>query len=211
MDYDRVYDVTRRRYDLEEPWRIPDGVEVVSLVRSDSGSPCRLQTEFSAYHDDTCLYVTFRCADDHVVATMLQHDSPLWEEDVVEIFLAPSDSTRYFELEVNPLGTTYDAIVVSPEGRRETMIVDPSWSCAGLRPVIRRVKTGNVVMVDTILAIPFASLERSTPQAGETWRANVFRIDRSPAGDEFMAWSPTMKTPPDFHVPSRFGVLRFAG
>lgn len=210
MGADHVYDVTRREPDIEDPWRIPEGVATVPLVVSSTGAPCRLRSEFSAYHDDSVLYVLFRCDDDHVVATLREHDAPLWQEDVVEVFLAPAGLERYYELEVNPLGTTFDAVVHSPDRRRETMKVDTSWTCKGLRASIRRVSEGSVVVVDTMLAIPFASLERGAPVPGETWRANVYRIDRSPAGDEFTAWSPTGRTPPDFHVPSRFGTLRFS-
>lgn len=210
MGSDRVYDVLRRGHDLEEPWRIPEGTATVPLVQSGNGSPCRLLSEFSAYHDDAVLYVVFRCADDHVVATMLEHDAPLWQEDVVEVFLAPDVLTRYYEIEVNPLGTTFDAVVESPNGERETMSIDTGWTCKGLRASIRRVTEGDVVMVDTMLAIPFASVDRGAPVAGETWRANVFRIDRSPRGDMFAAWSPTGKKPPDFHVAARFGTFRFA-
>lgn len=205
-----VYDVERHDHSLEDPWRIPAGVKTVALVLAESGAPCRLQSEFSAYHDDAFLYVIFRCADDHVVATMLEHDAPLWQEDVVEVFLAPSGLARYYELEVNPLGTTFDAVVDSPDGRRDTMSVDTAWTCKGLRASIRRVTEGRVVMVDTMLAIPFASLERGSPRPGETWRANMFRIDRSPDGDEFAAWRPTERVPSDFHVPARFGTLRFS-
>src|SRR5438309_1861222 len=57
-----------------------------------------------------------------------------------------------------------------------------------------------------VIRIPFAALKKS-----DEWRANFFRIDRSAAnGDEFSAWQPTMKTPPDFHVTAAFGTLRFA-
>ena len=49
------------------------------------------------------------------------------------------------------------------------------------------------------------------PKAGDEWRANFFRIDRSAThGDDFSAWQPAMKTPPDFHVAAAFGTLRFA-
>lgn len=205
-----VYDVFRHDHDLEDPWRIPAGARTVPLVLAGSGRPSRLLTEFSAYHDDACLYVIFRCADDHVVATMLRHDDPLWQEDVVEVFLAPSGLARYYEIEVNPLGTTFDAVVDSPDGHRDSMRVDASWTCAGLRAAIRRVTEGEMVMVDTLISIPFASLERGVPRPGEAWHGNVYRIDRSPAGDEFTAWCPTGKNPPDFHVPSRFGTLRFS-
>jgi hypothetical protein len=46
------------------------------------------------------------------------------------------------------------------------------------------------------------------PHAGDTWRGNLYRIDAGPP-PEFTAWSPTMRTPPDFHVPARFGRIVF--
>jgi hypothetical protein len=53
-------------------------------------------------------------------------------------------------------------------------------------------------------------LGRPTPVAGETWRANFFRIDRHPElGDEYSAWQPTMRSPADFHVGEAFGTLKF--
>jgi len=129
---------------------------------------------------------------------------------VVEIFLAPAALTEYFEIEVNPLGTLFDARIASPEGNRQTMRVDRGWTCEGLVAALRMVKESSGVMtVDTIVRIPFFALERSTPGDGETWRANLFRIDRNPRGDEFSAWQPTRRSPADFHVPAAFGTLRF--
>jgi alpha-galactosidase len=65
-------------------------------------------------------------------------------------------------------------------------------------------------VVETVIRVPFASIERSKAADGEVWRANFFRIDRSAThGDEFSAWQPTMRNPPDFHVPAAFGELRF--
>ena len=46
------------------------------------------------------------------------------------------------------------------------------------------------------------------PAPNEQWRMNLYRIERGEA-EEFTAWSPTLKSPPDFHVPSRFGTLVF--
>ncbi len=205
-----MYEVRRVKYDLEDPWRIPDDVTTVPMVRAEDGTPGRLRTELSAYYDDERLYLLYRCEDDHLVATLREHDADLWTEDVIEAFLAPVELTRYFEIEVNPLGTTFDAVVESAEGKRESMRVDRAWTCEGMRALIRRVSEGSVVLVDTTIAIPFSALERETPVPGERWRANFFRVDRGPEEDEYTAWRPTGRTPADFHVPSRFGVLAFS-
>jgi cellulose/xylan binding protein with CBM9 domain len=197
--------VRRAEFSLEEPWSVPAGCEPVPLRLATDGSAPRLATAVTVYFDDVCLNVLFTGADDHVVATHFLHDAPLYEEDVVEAFLAPETLTDYFELEVSPFGTLFDARIESPDGDRKTMKADRAWTCEGLFAAVRRVDTFEV-----ILRIPFASLGRTTPVSGETWRANFFRIDRSPSTDEFSAWQPTMRVPPDFHVPAAFGTLRFA-
>jgi hypothetical protein len=178
---------------------------------TDAAAP-RLSTSVAAWFDDTFLSILFSCSDDHVIATHVRHDAPLYEEDVLEVFLAPGENHRvYFEIEVNPLGALFDARVESPDGVRWTMRVDRGWTCEGLHAAARRVtESDGLQTVDTIMRIPFAGLERDTPEDGETWRANFFRIDRHPThGDEFSAWQPTLRVPPDFHVVDAFGILRF--
>lgn len=207
-----MVNVPRAQFVIEDPWDVPSACEPVRLRCATDGSAPRLSTSVAAYYDDEHLTVLFSAADDALVATHREHDAPLYEEDVVEIFLAPADIRDYFELEVNPFGATFDARIASPDGTRETMTTDLAWTCRGLVVALRKIFESNGVMtIDTLLRIPFASLDRATPVAGETWRANFFRIDRHPSGDEFSAWQPTMRTPADFHVPDKFGTLVFGG
>jgi hypothetical protein len=195
----------RATFSIEDPWAVPAGCETVALVRATDGSSPRLATTVAVTWDDYALTVLFSAVDDHVVATHRAHDAPLYEEDVVEVFLAPRAPQEYFELEVNPLGTIFDARIESPDGVRATMRTDLGWTCRDLFAAIRR--TG--AEAEFVVRIPFASLDVETPKDGDEWQANFFRIDRGPLGDEFTAWHPTMKTPPDFHVVKAFGTLRF--
>lgn len=202
--------VPRAEFDMEDPWKTPRVCAPVRLRSALDGSAPRLPTSAALFYDEDYLSILFSAADDAVCATWLEHDAPLYEEDVVEIFLAPAALTEYFEIEVNPLGTLFDARIASPDGNRQTMRVDRGWTCEGLVAAVRVVKESSGVMtVDTIVRIPFFALERSTPGEGEMWRANLFRIDRNPRGDEFSAWQPTRRSPADFHVPAAFGTLRF--
>jgi hypothetical protein len=199
--------VPRAGFSLEEPWDIPGACTPVALRRATDGAAPRLATTFAAYFDDQYLTLVFIGEDDHVVATHFEHDAPLYEEDVVEAFLAPACVEEYFELEVSPRGTTFDARLESPDGIRQTMKTDRSWTCEGLIAAVRLTGT----TFETVLRIPFRALGCETPETGETWRANFFRIDRHPeAGDDYAAWSPTLKTPADFHVAHAFGTLRFS-
>jgi hypothetical protein len=190
--------VPRSEFSIEDPWRVPPQCVPAPLWRATDERAPRLSTTIAVYHDDDFLTVLFRCEDDEIVATMYDHDAPLWREDVVEVFLASPHAEAYYELELNPLGTTFDARIESPDGVRATMHADLSWTCDGLFFAIRR----EGAVVDHVLRIPFAAL------GGRPGRANFFRVDRSRThGDEYSAWSPTMKEPADFHVMAAFGTL----
>jgi hypothetical protein len=197
-------------FSIEEPWRVPPSCGRASLLLATDGTSPRLATTVAAFRDNDFLNVVFEADDDLVVAEYRKHDEPLWQHDVVEIFLAPRVLTEYFELEVNPLGTTFDARIESPDGTRQTMKTELEWTCEGLFAGILTDRTGSSNdSASTVIRLPFAALG-VTPRAGDRWRANFFRIDRHPVrGDEFSAWSPTRKTPADFHVPAAFGELLF--
>lgn len=203
--------VPRAGFAVEDPWTTPAVCQPVRLRRATDGAVPRLATSVAVWHDGELLSVLFSGADDRIEATYLEHDQPLWEEDVVEVFLAPERVSEYYELEVNPKGTTFDARIESPAGERSSMRTDLGWSCDGFVAAVRTVIESNgAITFDVLLRIPFAPLGR-TPLAGDSWRANFYRIDRHPQrGDEFSAWQPTMKQPADFHVPAAFGTLRFA-
>jgi Carbohydrate-binding family 9 len=198
--------VPRAEFSIEDPWAIPSACTAVPLQRATDGLAPRQATSVAAYYDDDFLTVVFRAADDEIVATFLGHDEPLWQEDVFEVFVAPDALTTYFEIEVNPLGTTFDARIDSPDGVRDTMTTDIAWTCLGLLAALRRDDRRELHVV---IRLPFSAFGPA-PKAGQEWRGNFFRIDRSTArGDDFSAWQPTMKTPADFHVAAAFGTLRF--
>lgn len=165
------------------------------------------------------LVVRFDGRDEGTVATLTRRDEPLWTEDVYEVFLSPFDPPSvYFEFEVNPLGTVFDARVESPDLARATMRVDSSWNLRGLSAK-SRVRPGRW---SAVLAIPLAPMIESLPShsPGEgrvegalgrrdlprQWRANFYRIDRGER-DEFSAWSAPFTDPADFHAAARFGRL----
>jgi len=163
--------VCRAAFSIEDPWEVPAGSETVELVLATDGSVPRLATRVAAMWDDYALTIVFSGSDDHVVATHHEHDAPLYLEDVVEVFLAPRGGGEYFELEVNPLATTFDARIESPDGVRATMRTELAWTCRDLFAAVRRIDS----QVDTVLRIPFSSLDLAAPNDGDEWRANFFR------------------------------------
>lgn len=185
--------------------------------------PTTLRLAWTATH----LYLAFHCVDNYIWGTETERDAPLYEEEVVEVFLCPTgDLRRYYELEVSPRNVVFDATVHSPDFQRATMKVDTGWDCPGLETAVQiegvllthppslEDRNEQLSCWNVEIAIPFAAFpEVPAPQPGTLWRANFYRIDRpaSPDPPAFLAWSRTLEVPANFHVPNRFGTLRFEG
>jgi hypothetical protein len=174
--------------------------EAVSLVENVTGGAPRQDTEVTVARDAEHLYVGFECEDTHPWATITRRDGPLYQEEVVEVFLDPfGDLECYFEIEVNPLNTVLDLMLRrSKNGWRK----ESAWACEGLGTSVAKNARGWTAS----MTIPFAALVPKPPAEGTVWRANFFRIDR-PAGHsrELSAWSPTFRN--GFHEVGRFGML----
>ena len=183
-----------------EFWR---SIPAVGFCDTVSGERPQQATSIRAAWDEAELRVLFHAADTHAWATLTGRDAPLYEEEVVEVFLDPAgDLECYFEIEVNPLNAVLDLVL---RRNRSGYAKDFAWRCEGLRTAV--VKSATAWSAE--LSIPFHSLTAAPPQAGDRWRVNFCRIDRPPGVPrELTAWSPTGRA--NFHTPERFGVLEFA-
>jgi len=201
---------------LDEP--IWNRLAPITFVIYDGTGPAPMATEAKLCWDDTCLYVAFSCADRDLTSRITARDDFVCRDDAVEIFLNPSrDLVSYYEFEVNPGGVVWDGKDYNPSLiPDDTTVYDERWNAEGLQVAARFVGTLNdPTDVDegwTVeMAIPFAAVCGRPPRAGESWRANLYRID---PGDpaQYYAWSPTQSAGqiPAFHVSPRFGRLVFS-
>ena len=180
-------------------------VPAVLLRRVQDGADPLQATAVRIAYDVEALRLRFDCDDRDIWATHARRDAPLWEEEVVELFIAPGedDPSDYVEIEVNPKGAIFDARVSNPEGRRDSMRVDSAWNAAGL---VAEVSRPSPRSWRAEIVVPWSDLCEGEPP--RVWRANFFRIERPRDGDpEFSCWSPTLTDPPDFHKPAFFGRL----
>lgn len=180
-------------------------VAAVTLMRCEDGAPPSQATSVRLAYHAKALLIRFDCRDRDIWATHTERDAPLWEEEVVEVFLAPGAGlpAEYVEIEVNPLGTIFDARVANPHGRRDSMRVDATWDAPGLVAAVDRATPGSW-RVD--LTIPWGALCDGPPP--RVWRGNLFRVERPRDGDaELCCWSPTLTLPADFHKPACFGTM----
>ena len=169
------------------------------------------RTRFQALWNEHGLHLRFDSEDDAPWFTMTGRDDPLWEEEVVEIFLDPLADGRYVEVELNPANVVCDLRRLGPGESASDPIgpMDRGFSVAGM-------ETATAITGESwigTLFLPWDGLGLSSPPApGVEIPFNVFRIKR-PGGPEapeegavFAAWSSTGG--PSFHVPEAFRPLR---
>lgn len=172
-------------------------------------------------------YFLFEMQDGDVWSTFDQRDDQIWQEEVVEIFVDPDgDGEDYAEIEVNPLNTVFDLLLSRPwgDGGRGFAQWDPEFSSAVRVDGTLNDDSDTDVGWTVEVALPWAALGTDIrdvmnglalpPQIGDQWRLNLYRFERLRQGGaveglEASAWSPVGRV--DFHVPGRFGILRFVG
>jgi len=144
------------------------------------GEP-QLPTELRMCWDDSNLYLGFVCVDTDIWGTMRERDDPVWQEEVVEAFLASGgEVTKYFEFNFSPHNVVFDARIECPEsGDRRFMKSDVGWDCEGMRSAVQVKGTlddhSDVDERWTVeVALPFSQIGREgrAPVEGEKWRAN---------------------------------------
>lgn len=179
------------------------------FVITDNSRVATYQTTTRLCYDAQALHIHFECDDPDIWATMTRRDDPIYDEEVVEVFLAPGtdDPTHYFEFEISPDGVLFDAKIVNPGQGRAKMEIITAWDCPGIQ--WRATRQDSAHTWSATLTIPWLAVAPPglLPNA---WRANFTRIERPRGGEpEYSCWSPTITVPANFHEPSQFGVLRF--
>lgn len=127
----------------------------------------------------------------------------LWDRDVCEAFVrspAEPHEKHYREFEVAPTGQWCDLIV-----DRSQMLADWQWR-SGMRTAAEINEAEKIWRV--AMAIPFDAFG-CKPQAGDVWRANLFRISRLNGERQYLALSPTFTAIPNYHAAEAFVKLRF--
>lgn len=172
--------------------------------------------------DEHYLYFSWDCVDSHIWSTMTVRDMPLYNEEVVEVFIdADSDRFGYVELEVNPLGALWDGFILNHglvDGRvKLTGILawnsnDIRWAAWPRGTVNDPSDSDNGWSAE--MAVPLAdiySAPNNPPLDGDRWLINFYRIDLPDgAGQrgEAQTWSPVSGR--TFHDPAQFGTLIFS-
>jgi len=186
------------------------------FYQNDGSGREREHTAVRLWYDEQALYLGWTCRDTDIQATFTNRDSRFWEEEVVEFFVTPKALDHYFEIQWNPLGGVFDAIIendLDQKGVSKAFHGDWSYTAKGMTSAVRMKGTVNDSsdkdeFWQVEVRLPFADLGQLAPKAGDVWRANFYRFNRTKGlAVEELSWSPTLL--PGFHQPTRFGFLEF--
>ena len=196
-------------------WQHATIIENFRIPASTTNVP-QTTTKARLLWDRQYLYFYAELEDHDLFADVIEHDGKTWDNDVFEIFLKPSsESTGYYEFQVNAAGTEMDMFIPSWKGggyeafksvnafhwktqvhRTGTLNDrndrDEEWAVEGRIPWLDFMPTGG------------------RPDIDEVWRFALCRYDytrdRMP---ELSSCAPLSKV--NFHLVDDYAPLRFAG
>lgn len=166
----------------------------------DSSARPELSTPVKLLWSDKYLYLGYECPFTKLsmfTPTQKEERLGLWDNDVVEAFIAPDPKalTRYTEFEWAPSGESLDLKLDLPAK-------DFAWT-ANAESSARIDEAAKVWRVEA--RIPLTKICDTMPKPGTRWRINLYRHDRAHGAG--LAFSPTLNR--TFHTPERFGWLEF--
>src|SRR5581483_8361662 len=94
----RVARASKASFELDDDSAWENASLITPLWLADGSSPATQATRVRVCFDDIALYVRFDCDDRDIWGTFTQRDEPIYDEEVVEVFLASGadDPHNYF-------------------------------------------------------------------------------------------------------------------
>jgi len=189
-------------FPLEEEWQRAEPVTFCHDWQGNREDPQR-STEVRVLWSNDHFYMRFACR--YRAIHVFPDAGPngrrdhLWDRDVAEVFLQPDrfGEKYYKEFEVSPNGQWLD-LDITPQGL--------SHIASGTRSHVSVDELARTWVAH--LAIPFAAITSAFNPA-QNWQANFFRCEGLEPQRFYSAWQPTETEKPNFHVPQKFGILRF--
>lgn len=193
-----------------------------AFVDHENGAAVSEDTRARIVWDDDNLYIGFQAVDTDIEAIIGPRDKDIFNtDDLVEVFIDPDgDGRNYLEIGVNAQTVFYDYLITCPTS------VCGSWSsdanltlsnferAAGYSGTLNDDQADQAYWVE--MKIPFADLNAitnggfSTPNPGDTWSANMFRISRTTGTNPlYYSWNPHGSF--GYHQPTEFGTWTFQG
>ncbi|HYO82733.1 MAG TPA: carbohydrate-binding family 9-like protein [Bryobacteraceae bacterium] len=196
----------------ERAWRDAPSMGDFTFLWMKDGA--KEQTIAKLLWDDENLYVSWQAHDKHISAYVTQTNGPVYQDDCVEIFIAPNPEKvkNYYNFEINAIGAMLS------QARADWRLGELWWEPEGMRyrtsfhgrPKKDELPEDTQWVVEA--AIPLSNFARDAvhtpPRNGDVWRLNLQRLGGK-TDAQYSAWSPLPGDRPNFHQPEAFGIVRF--
>ncbi|MEY3921796.1 MAG: hypothetical protein RL634_1557 [Bacteroidota bacterium] len=167
-------------------------------------------SKFKMLYSENGVYCLYVSEDSMITSTLREDFADIYNEDVVEVFFWPNESSNiYFEYELSPYNYELPILVPNYEGK---FLGWRPWHYEGDRLTKHSAsiqsKNGQTTSWIAEFFIPYkllAPLQNVPPKSGTMWRANFYRIDYD---DKTSQWS-WMATRKNFHDYEKFGKIIF--
>lgn len=215
---------------LTDPaWEAAPWTDFFVDIEGDKRPKPQYRTRAKMLWDDEALYIAAELEEPHVWATLLKHDSVIFEDNDFEVFLDPDGNNHlYGELELNALNTNWDLLLTKPYKDRGHAVT--AWEIIGLKTAVHVNGTPNDPRDKDVgwtveIKWPWAGLKELSdrlypPKDGEQFRINFSRVEwdmeivdgkyrKIPKRPEHnWVWSPQGVI--DMHRPERWGYVQFS-
>jgi len=196
----------------EDAWQNSETIALKNNSSAGVVNDSSIMTWVRTCYDQQNLYIAYECNDSDIWSEFSNRDDHLWEKDAVEIFIDTDGILNtYYEIQVSPKNVLFDAHLEIPTKTDDDEII--AFNVEGIQTAVTidgslnvHTDTDNKWTVE--IAIPIAALneEKASVESG-SWRINFFRMNHDIKGERpELGWSPTLG---DFHIPAKFGVLKF--
>ncbi len=161
------------------------------------------KTEAQLVYNDEKIFVHLKTNERKIRAVNTERNSPVCEDSCMEFFFAPdNDDVRYFNFEINPIGT----LLLYVCNKRIEMV-----------PTTDDQKIFNIKSIITdegwelFYEIPFSFITKYFKKISPTMLANFYKCGEKTAVEHYIAWSKYPDSLRDFHRPEDFGKIVFEG
>jgi hypothetical protein len=198
-------------------------------IEGDKKPKPRQRTRAKMLWDDQFLYIAAELMEEHLQASLKQHDSVIFQDNDFEVFVDPDgDNHEYLEFEMNAFNTTWDLRL--PRPYKDGGKADDSFEFEGLKSAVHIQGTLNDpsdrdTQWSLEIAIPWSAFRKHThvacpPAEGDQWRLNFSRVEwmfqtdnntytkQPKQREDNWVWSPQGII--DMHRPERWGFVEFS-
>lgn len=216
----------------EESWQKAEWTQKFVDIEGDAKPKPLYDTQAKMLWDDDYFYISAKIYEPHIWAEYTERDAVIFHQNDFEVFIDPDgDTHKYYEFEINALGTIWDLMLIKPY--RDGGPAINAWDIKGMKKGIYIDGTiNNPNDIDNFwtveLAFPWKVLKeaaRRVPKNDDQWRVNFSRVnwrldtdgkytksvdpDTGKGYPEFnWVWSPQGRI--SMHMPEQWGVVQFS-